>query len=88
MKRTSLVLPDTLHQQMVIISEQENISISELVRKLLQREFKRMQDQRLDSLYGVIHKLDGLSQKGPKNLSQDVDEVLYGENGTWRGKDV
>ena len=88
MKRTSLVLPDALHQQLVIFSEQENMSFSELVRELLQREFKRMQDKRLNSLYGVIHKLDGLSQGGSKNLSQNVDEILYGEKGAWKGKDV
>lgn len=41
---------------------------------------KKVQEQRLGLMYRAINKLEGLSKKGPKDLSQSIDDILYVKN--------
>jgi len=34
-----------------------------------------------------LRELDGVGDKSVTNASETIDEVLYGENGVWKGSD-
>lgn len=69
-KRTTIFLPDDLHEQLRQEAFRSKVSMAQLIRSRLRQ--RKSPHSRLDSLAeveGIIH--DG-------KLSQGVDEALYG----------
>ncbi len=83
--RASFVLPAALHQRLLIASKQENKNLSEVVREILDRELAKREQSRLDQVYQGIREMSGIGDPGITDASTTIDEVLYGENGAWRG---
>lgn len=84
--RTSFVLPAALHQRLLMISRWENKNLSEVVREILDRELARLEQDKLDQMYRALKALDGIGDPSITDASTTIDEVLYGENGAWRGR--
>jgi len=42
---------------------------------------------RISRVYEGLRELDGVGEHGITDASETIDEVLYGENGAWRGSD-
>jgi hypothetical protein len=42
--------------------------------------------KRLHRMYDVLKELDGMGGRHITDASTTINEVLYGENGTWKGK--
>jgi hypothetical protein len=47
----------------------------------------KMSKAQLDVLYAVMRSIEGICKDPIKDASSTIDEVLYGENGAWRGSD-
>jgi len=41
----------------------------------------------LDALYAATRQVKGICKTPVNDASETIDEVLYGENGAWRGSD-
>jgi hypothetical protein len=85
MIRTSIVLPAVLHQQLLALAKQADKTLSEFVREQLGEVVTRKQQTQLDEMYAAIWKMKGQVKDPITDASQTIDEVLYGENGAWRG---
>ena len=74
MKRTTIFLPDELHEQLRQAAFRGKISMAELIRGRLQQRSSR--PRRLKTSGDPILKVAGVC-RGPL-LSRDIDESLYG----------
>ena len=77
MLRTQIYLPEGLHSELTSLGKKLNLSMAEVVRKILKNSLKKK-----EALMGKgndLHKLSQLKIKGgPKDLSQNLDSYLYG----------
>lgn len=85
MIRTSLLLPATLHQQLVIAARKQGKNLSQLARELLDRALVENEQTRLQQVYDTLNQLDGFIDNPSTDTSQKIDDILYGEHGAWRG---
>ena len=85
MTRTSFVLPDTLYHRLTIAAKQDGMTVSALMRKLLDKALTRQEEKRINHMYTVLKELDGIGGDTITDASTTIDEVLYGEKGAWRG---
>ena len=79
MKRTQIYLPEELYQELSYQSRKKNISLSEVIRERI--TYKIMpQASDCRAIFRDLGRVgEKLSWKGvPKNLSQKIDEVVYG----------
>jgi hypothetical protein len=87
MIRTSIFLPDTLHQRLLIASRWRNKSFSELVREILNKALVVDEDAQIKHMYQTLSKLEGLGEKGVTDASTTINETLYGEHGVWKPRE-
>jgi hypothetical protein len=85
MIRTTLTLPENLHQRLVITSRQEGKNFSEAVRDLLSLAYTIQRKGQVKRIFQGLRELDGIGDAAITNASTTIDEVLYGERGAWRG---
>lgn len=86
MIRTSIVIPPVLHHQLSMLARQEGKKLSEFLREKLGGIADQEQKSQLDQMYEAIDKMVGAGDSNITDASTTIDEVLYGENGAWRGK--
>jgi hypothetical protein len=86
MLRTTVNLPFTLHQRLIIASKQERRSLSQFIGDLLDTALAAQEKIRVQRMYGELRKLDGASKLKIKDASTTINDVLYGEQGAWRGQ--
>ena len=85
MIRTTVFLPEALHQQIVIVSKQRGQSLSQLVRRWLSQAAAKETKSQLDTLYSAMEEVKGVCRDKVSDASTSIDEILYGEKGAWRG---
>lgn len=49
------------------------------------RRVSKLEAKRLDRMYEELKKLEGIVKDPITDASSTIDEVLYGENGAWKG---
>ncbi len=85
MTRMSITLPVSLQNELITEARIEGKSLSEFVRDFMEIQLeKRAKAKRLLS-YKAIESMIGVIKDGTTDTSQKIDEILYGENGAWRG---
>lgn len=87
MIRTSMYLPDTLRYRLLLASQHEGKSVSQLVHELLDKALIDKEKTRIDHMYQALGQMCGIGQKGVTDGSRTIDEVLYGEHGVWNGRE-
>jgi predicted DNA-binding protein len=85
MIRTSIVLPAPLYQRLSLLAKQDGKKLSELVRDLLDRSIAEQEQRQTARMYQVLKEMDGIVKSNITDASSTIDEVLYGEQGAWRG---
>jgi plasmid stability protein len=85
MGRTTLVLPEPLHQKLRLTAQSEGTSLTKLVRELLAQSLARRENGQLQALYQGLKELEGAGKRGISDASTTIDEMLYGQKGVWRG---
>ena len=83
--RASFYIPEALHQRLIMASQRKKTNISDLARDLLDQGLKSVEDQQLDEMYRGLEQLEGFIKDPITDASTTIDEVLYGEHGSWRG---
>ena len=86
MTRTSLYLPESLHQRLQMASKRKQRSVSELVTELLDAGLSKDEDKKLDETYRALKSIKGIVKDDDPNASASIDETLYGVDGAWRGE--
>jgi hypothetical protein len=87
MIRTSILLPPVLHQQVVMTSQQEGKSVTDVIRQAVEQFIETRRKTQLKRIYDVMDQFVGKGPPGITDASSTIDEVLYGENGVWKGQD-
>ena len=72
MKRTTIVLPDGLHEQLRREAFRNRVSMGELIRSRLERREGKRGKWKSDPL----RKVEGIGSDG--KLAEGIDEALYG----------
>ena len=83
MVRTSLTLPATLHQRLVLAAQYQQQAISEFVRNLLDKALATQEQGRTDQMYKDLAELQGIGPKGLTDVSATINDI-YGDNGAWK----
>ena len=86
MIRTSLFLPEVLHQDLAITAKQEGKSLTELARELLDNSLRLRRKNQVKRMYAALKTLEGKGNSAISTASTNIDDNLYGENGAWKGK--
>jgi hypothetical protein len=87
MMRTSLYLPKPLYQQLEFTAKRRKTSVSQVARELLQKALAANKEKNLDQLYQAWDDVKGIGKDPITDTSTTIDEILYGENGAWRGSE-
>lgn len=85
MIRTSLFLPEVLHQDLVITAKQEGKSLTNLARELLDHSLALRRKTQVKHTYEVLKTLERKGSLGITNASSTINDVLYGKQGIWKG---
>lgn len=84
MTRISITLPKALQQELMFFAEDQNKSVSEVLRDAAERLINSEKSLKLKKAYDALFSLDS-TFVGEENLSSQIDEILYGDAGAWRG---
>jgi hypothetical protein len=76
MRRTTIFLPDELHEQLRQDAFRNKVSMAELIRSRLRRGAKTAPRRRRSSSADPILKVAGICRDAI--LSENIDEALYG----------
>lgn len=81
MMRTSLVIPEALHQRLVTYAKEENKPIKKLVQELLVKALATKEQARIKRMYQDLSELENLGPKRVKDASTTINQTLYGGGG-------
>jgi len=79
MMRTSLYLPTSLHQRLLITARKKGHSLSGLIGQLLDDALTREESRNLERLYQAMDRLKGVGNRAIADGSSTIDDVLYGD---------
>ncbi len=85
MQRTTLNLPATLHHRLMFEAKNESKTFSDFIRDLLEQAINYREDARLKQTYEALNRIKGIAE-GHSTASTTIDQILYGENGVWKGR--
>ena len=74
MKRTTIVLPDDLHEQLRREAFHNRVSMAELIRSRLERGQRSLKTRRWRT--DPLREVEGIGSDG--KLAEGIDEALYG----------
>ena len=74
MKRTTIFLPDGLHERLRREAFQDRLSMAQLIRSRLERETPRARRRR--PKFDPLREVEGIGRDG--KLAEGIDEALYG----------
>ncbi len=86
MIRASFYLPAPLIQRLQLIAKRKNLSASDFVRTMLDREVSREEQSELRDQYAAWEEVKGIIKDPVSDASTTIDTVLYGENSVWQGR--
>lgn len=82
MMRTTLSLPNTLHQRLALAAKHHQASLADYIRHLLDEALIAAEKDRLDTMYQDLADLDGIGPKDLTDVSTTIDQTLYGDHPT------
>ncbi len=75
MERTQIILNTQLKRELVIYSREHSKSISQILREIASQFLS--QQKRQVGVKGLLQIAGMAGSKGPRNLSKQVDKILY-----------
>ena len=85
--RTTIYLPQSLHQRLRIVSKRKKKSVSDLVRGAINKALIEEEDAQRDRIFTAMEKMTGICKDPVTDASSTINEVLYGEKGAWQGSE-
>lgn len=80
MIRTQIYLPEDLKQDLEFLAKREKKPVAEIVRRVLKREMASKKEATTD----IFAKIASYAGKGPRDLSTNMFDYLYGEKSDYR----
>lgn len=62
------------------------LPLSQRTKRVLNDPIKTHENERLNRMYQGLFELSGMCDAPITDASSSIDELLYGENGIWRGE--
>lgn len=87
MIRTTINLPAQLHHQLHFVAKGQNQTVSTLVRRILERELAHQKDTQMKVAYQSLENVKGIGKTTATDVSTNMDDMLYGLEGAWKGQD-
>lgn len=84
MIRTTIYLPKTVHKKAKETAKRGEKSFSQYATESLEKNMKNEAYHHAD-VYEATEKMIGIVKENVTDASTTIDELLYGENGVWRG---
>ena len=84
---TTVSISENLQHRLQMASRSRKVSVSKLAQQLLVEALEKKEQGRLDEVYSATEKLIGSFTSNEPNLSSNIDKIMYGEKGAWRGTD-
>lgn len=78
MIRKQVYLTPQIDRELEIVARQEGKSVAEVVRDILEKGLK-VKDAKKENPAAVLFKISGIAKKGPKDLSTNLFDYLYGK---------
>ncbi len=88
MIRTSINLPVQLHHQLQFVAKGQNQTMSDVVRRILERGLAQQKDARMKQVYAALENVSGIGQNDVTDVSTTMNQLLYGPDGAWKGRDA
>ena len=85
MVRTTITLPEASYEKLKSIAQKKQVPISKYMTELIFNGLDQEGNEQPEKMYESLDRLKGIVSSGDPNFSSNVDEILYGENGAWRG---
>lgn len=76
--KTTISLPNPLHQRLTLAAKAEQKSLTLLIQELLDEALATQEQERLDRMYATLGKLRGIAKADSPDISSTIDETLYG----------
>jgi predicted DNA-binding protein len=83
--RATFTIDLGLLERLRLFAKEEKRPISDVVEEGIQKVISEQEAKRLDRMYAALDKLEGIGDLDITDASTTIDEVLYGENGAWKG---
>jgi len=87
MIRTSIALPEPLHQRLLLTSRTTGKAVSDLIRDAVTDALAKQAEAQLEQVYHALDQVRGIADAADATVSSTINETLYGEQGVWRGTD-
>lgn len=87
MLRTTLLLPEKLHQRITLRAKAENKKVAEVLRALLEKALETKEQAHLRHTYKALKKVQGICKENVTDASTTINQTLYGKDGAWKGQD-
>lgn len=84
--RTTILLPPALLQRLRDFAARRGETMSKIVEAGVKQMIEKDQAIQVRQLYKTLKELDGAGGAGIADASTTIDEVLYGEQGVWKGQ--
>jgi Arc/MetJ-type ribon-helix-helix transcriptional regulator len=87
MLRTTVNLPDALHHHLYFLARGRQTTVSDVVRQLVEKALKEERAEHIRRSYEALNAIKGIIKGGREDISGHIDDILYGEQGAWKGRD-
>lgn len=69
-----------------LVSRRKRTPVSAIIQEAVQTALDREDTPHLETLYQQLSSLVGMIKEPLPDASSSIDELLYGENGVWKGQ--
>lgn len=83
--RTSITLPQVLLQRLRDFAHRRGETISKIVEDGVKHMIEKDQALQVRQLHQTLKEMDGAGGAGIADASTTIDELLYGDQGAWKG---
>jgi hypothetical protein len=83
--RTTFTIRPGLFERLKRFSREQGKPMSEVVEEGISQVIEQHEQERIQKMYEGLSTLVGMSKAPIPDASQRIDEILYGEQGAWRG---
>jgi predicted DNA-binding protein len=87
MLRTTINLPVALHHQLQFLARGRRTTVADVVREFIEKGITAQQRKLLDDAFEALKAIQGITKGGRPDASTQIDEILYGKEGVWKGID-
>lgn len=82
MQRTQIYLQKTQTIKLKNLAQEKNVTVSEIIRNLINKNIPTVRQKskgRSLTLLQIAKRVEKLGEKGPRDLSKNMDKYLYGK---------